>query len=159
MSENVDTETEVKVFVLDPSSNSLLPNAAFTSEKLVTMIGNISVNDLPYTLISVHDDNPISIRPTTNKPVTKKPSKKPTIDNKAQKGDEEKSSSSIVPVVAGAAGAVVLLIALALAAWWIIQRRKKNMNGYFSSFNISFENERISTCFKSMTSRQFKKVK
>ena len=68
--EEVSNNSAVKIFVLDPSSTSLLSNRAFTSENLTYMILKIDTSDLPYPLISVNkqkpenvDDNEIVIEP------------------------------------------------------------------------------------------------
>ena len=52
---NSSEDSAVKIFVLDPSSTSLLPNKALTSENLTYMILKIDDSDLPYPLISVNN--------------------------------------------------------------------------------------------------------
>ena len=57
---NSSEHSAVKIFVLDPSSTSLLPNEAFTSENLTYLILKIDNSDLPYILISVNNQKPES---------------------------------------------------------------------------------------------------
>ena len=105
---SVNQETEIEIFVLDPSSTSLLPAKAFTTKDLKTVILEMKDSDLPYTLKSV-DDQP-----------KKKDNNTPNPDGSTGEG----GGGSNIPIVVGAAGGVVVLIALVLAVWFYRRRRK-----------------------------------
>ncbi len=98
---SVNQETEIEIFVLDPSSTSLVPAKAFTTKALKTVILEMEDSDLPYTLKSVDDQLK---RSTTEGP--------------------KSDGSSNMPIIVGAAGGVVVLIALVLAVWFYRRRRK-----------------------------------
>jgi hypothetical protein len=115
ISNNVNTETEVEIFVLDPTSNSLLPDKAFSSETLRDVILKIPDSDLSYTLKSVD-----GVKPPSN-------------DNR--KG--ENGSGLEIPVVAGGIIGGVVLIGLVFAIY-LYNRRRKNKR-YMYVFILSRE--------------------
>jgi hypothetical protein len=114
VSNNVNTETEVEIFVLDPTSNSLLPDKAFSSETLKDVILKIPDSDLPYTLKSV------GVKP-------------PYIYSKCNGPDWGLK----IPVVAVGIIAVVVLIGLVFAIY-LYNRRRKNKR-YMYVFILSRE--------------------
>ena len=116
VSNNVNTETEVEIFVLDPTSNSLLPDKAFSSETLKDVILKIPDSDLPYTLKSVDGVKPPS--------------------NDISEGEKDNDGLKI-PVVAGGIIGVVVLIGLVLAIY-LYNRRRKNKR-YMYVFILSRE--------------------
>ena len=102
LSNNVDTEIEL--FVLDPTSKSLIPDRAFTSENLKKLILEMyqgDNNDLSFPLKSVDEVHP-----------------------EASTGGEE--SSSKAPVVAGVIVALLVLICAVVAAWFYLRRRRNS---------------------------------
>jgi hypothetical protein len=117
VSNNVNTETEVEIFVLDPTSNSLLPDKAFSSETLKDVILKIPDSDLPYTLKSVDG---VKLPPSSN-------------DNSKYEND----SGLKIPVVAGGIIGVVVLIGL-VCAIYLYNRRRKNKR-YMYVFILSRE--------------------
>ena len=125
----MNTETEVEIFVLDPTSNSLLPDKAFSSETLKDVILKISDSDLPYTLKSVDG--------------VKLPSKDNNKDgnknnNKDGNKNDNKSDGGLkIPVVAGGIIGVVVLIGLVFAIY-LYNRRRKNKR-YMYVFILSRE--------------------
>ena len=100
-SNNVNAETEVEIFVLDPTSTSLLPDKAFSSETLKNVILVMPESDLPYTLKSVDEAKP-------------------------RKSTDTDDSGLNIPVVAGGIIAVVVLIGLVFAICLYTRRRRKN---------------------------------
>ena len=117
VSNNVNTETEVEIFVLDPTSNSLLPDKAFSSETLKDVILKIPDSDLPYTLKSVGE---IGVKPTSN-----------------GSGRGGHSNGLKIPVVACGIIGVVVLIGLVFAIY-LYNRRRKNKR-YMYVFILSRE--------------------
>ena len=100
---SVNQETEIEIFVLDPSSTSLLPAKAFTPKDLKNVILEMKDGDLPYTLKSVNI---------------------PNVENPAPASSPTDEDGSNMPIIVGAAGGVVVLIALVVAVWFYRRRRK-----------------------------------
>lgn len=102
------TETEIELFVLDPSSESLVPDRTFKSKAVRNMILKIPKSDLPYPLESVDE-----VKPPPEEPGSKV------------------SDGPPIPGIAGAvAGCVVLIIA---ASALVIFYRRKNKKYVFLS--------------------------
>ena len=97
-----DAETAIELFVLDPTSTSLIPDSAFSSEQLKKMViamysdGN---KHLSFPLKSVDKVSPPH----------------------ASTGDKE---SSKAPVVAGVIIAVLVLACAVFAVWFYLRRLK-----------------------------------
>ena len=99
---DANAETVIELLVLDPSSTSLLPNSAFSSEDLVKYIKILQVQGKFKNLKSVDRHRGSKTSPSS--------------------GD---SSSSKAPIVAGVIVAIVV-IAFAVCAVWLYHRRRRN---------------------------------
>jgi len=99
---DANAETEIVLLVIDPSSTSLLPNSAFSSEDLNKYIKTLQGQGKLKNLKKVEPLNP----PKTS----------------ASSGDK---SSSKAPIVAGAI-VVIVVIVFVVGAVWLYHRRRRN---------------------------------
>lgn len=97
-----NAETEIELFVLDPTSTSLIPDRAFSSEQLKKVI--IAMYDVDNKYLSF--------------PLKKVDEVSPP---QASTGDNE---SSKAPVVAGVIVALLVLVCIVFAVWFYLRRRK-----------------------------------
>lgn len=97
-----NAETEIELFVLDPTSTSLIPDRAFSSEQLKKVI-----------IAMYNDDNKYLSFPLKKVDKVSPP--------QASTGDNE---SSKAPVVAGVIVALLVLVCIVFAVWFYLRRRK-----------------------------------
>ena len=109
---------EVVLFVLDPSSTSLLPDKALSSEQLEKLLDQMKRKKY-LTYVKIKSVGPVE------PPVNSKP---PPKANTADK------SSSKAPVVAGVVVPIVVLIAIVFVAWLYLRRRKNKRYTLCSEF-------------------------
>ena len=115
-SNSVNTDTEVLLFVLDPSSTSLLPDKALSSEQLKKLLDQ---GQKYLTYVNMKSVSTVKSR------------------SSGEESTGEKSSSK-APVVAGVVVAIVVLIAIVFVAWLYIRRRKNKRYTLCSEFFLVY---------------------
>lgn len=111
ISNSVTGETEIELFVLDPTSESPLADKAFKSENLRNLILRIPRSDLPYPLKSVD-----TVKPRT----------------------EDKDDDGLpIPVIAGAVAGVVVFISVIVVVAMFCRRKNKSKKYVLSILTYS----------------------
>ena len=98
-----DAETAIELFVLDPTSTSLIPDSAFSSEQLKKMIIAMYSDGNKYLSFPLKSVDKVS-------------------PPQASTGGDKESSKA--PVVAGVIIALLVLVCVVIAVWFYLRRRK-----------------------------------